>query len=330
MVKRRWGKFAVLLLSAAAALTATAASAEGEPETGAFNAFTVKASNGYKMRVLAFSRKGYRNGEVLILVGGKGRSVSYLAPATVTDTRVHAELGALGRIDVEFVPSGLQETARSSCDPADKLTYEKGSYVGAVEFRGEEGYTRATATRVPLWMRLLVDFGCASLVGGELSGSRLPGARLRVRRRLDDGNLLLQVNQNRPGGRVWAEAAIEEKRGPIRIAREVEQVYPATSFDFDPKLRFATLRPPPPFSGAALFLRDAKPQNRWRGNLVVDFPGNSNVALTGSRFRSSLVHAHLDKGPSRLGGGSRSSLSRWPSTKPSPIASAMSSLLGPN
>jgi hypothetical protein len=297
MVRRRWGKIAVLLLSAAAALATTvpAASAEGEPDSGAFNAFAVKASNGYKMRVLAVSRKGYRNGEVLILVGGKGRSVSYSAPATVTDTRIHAELGALGRIDVEFVASG-QETARSSCDPADELTYENGSYVGTVEFRGEEGFTGVTATSVPLWMRLLVDFGCFSVGNGELSGSQLLGARLRARKRLEDRSLMLQVNQNRPGARVWTEAAIEEKRGQIRIAREVEQAYPATSFDFDPKLRFATLRPPPPFSGAALFLRDAKPGNSWRGNLVVDFPGNSNVALAGSRFHSSLVHAHLDKG----------------------------------
>jgi hypothetical protein len=298
MVKRRWGKFAVLLLSAAAALTATApaASAEGEPETGAFNTFKVKAGNGYEMLVIAGSGPGYRNGEALILLTGKGGGVAYFVPAKVTDTVVDADLGALGRIALEFRPNGRQKSV-PGCEPGERSTFAAGSYAGTIEFRGEEGYTAVEAEEAPFSPALLVKLVCGDSQS-ELITAGLPGARLRATARLRNGNVSLQVNQNRPGARVWAAAAIEEKRGQIRIAREVEQVYPASAFDFDPKLRFATLRPPLPFSGAALFLRDAKPQNRWRGNLLVDFPGNSNVALTGSRFRSTLVHAHLDKGPS--------------------------------
>jgi hypothetical protein len=331
MVKRRWGKIAALLLSSAAmsAATVPAASAEGEPETGGFNAFTVKAGNGYRMLVLASSQRGYRNGEILVLMTGKGGGVAYFAPATVTATTIDADLGALGRIALEFQPNGRQESV-AGCEPGERFAFAGGSYAGTLEFRGEEGYTTVDASEVPFSPALLFKLVCDGVSEGELLAADLPGARLRVTAPRRNGNVSLQVNQNRPGARVWAEATIEEKRGPIRIAREVERAYPATSFDFDPKLRFAILRPPPPFSGAALFLRDAKPGNRWRGNLVVDFPGDSNVSLAGGRFRGGLVHARLDKGSGQPEAASRSSLSRWLSTKFSPIGSATSSPLGPS
>jgi hypothetical protein len=326
MVGKGWSKFVALALSSMALLAATpAASAEGEPDTGAFNAFTVKASNGYEMLVLAGSQRGYRKGTVLILMKDKGSAVGYSAPANVTDTVIDADLGALGRIALEFQPNGRQKRVRG-CGPGEGATFAEGSYVGTIDFRGEEGYVAVDADEAPFSPALLVRLVCSGAPRVELVTGRLPGARLRATVSQRNANVSLQVNQNRPGARVWAEATIEERRGRIRIAREVEKTYPASSFDFDPKLRFATFRPPSPFAGAALFRRDSKPANRWRGNLAVDFPGNSNVSLAGGRFRASLVPALLDKEPPQSK-GSRSRLSRWPLTKPSPIASAMSSLL---
>lgn len=297
MVRERSSKIAALLMFVAAMLLSAGptASAEGEPDTGAFNAFVVKASNGYRMLVLAGSGRGYRNGEVLVLVTGKRGGVAYFAPAKVTDTTIDADLGALGRIALEFRANGRRKSV-PGCEPGERSTYAGGSYVGTIEFRGEEGYTAVEADKVPFSPAPLIKLVCGGASVGELIGSRLPGARLRATARLRNGNVSLQVNQNRPGARVWVEASIEERRGRIKVAREVELVSPASSFDFDPKLRFATFRPPQPFSGVALFLRDAKPANRWRGNLAIDFPGNSNVVLTGGRFRASLVHAHFDKG----------------------------------
>lgn len=293
MVGKLRGKIAVVVLASMAAMTmlAPTASAAGEPDTGAFNAFALKGSNGYKVRVFAASERGYRKGGVLILVERKGRSASYYAPAAVTDTRVHAELGALGRIDVEFEPSGSKRTERSQCDPDTKLTYEEGSYVGSVEFHGEEGYTEVTATRAPLRLGFFLDFGCSAVGSGELLGPGLPGARLRARK----GGLVLQANQNRPGARVRLTASIFERHGSIRIGRQIETIDPSASFAIDPQLRSAVLRPQAPFSGTAVFRRDAPRGDRWTGNLEIDFPGRSDVALAGSHFRASLRHARFTK-----------------------------------
>jgi hypothetical protein len=329
-VGTRRGIFAVVALAVAAALavSAPAASAIGEPDTGGFGVFRLKGSNGYQMLVLANSGRGYRSGEVLILVFGKDKYVSYQAPATVTDTLIQADLGAVGRIDVQFEPNGEKETARSRCDPDDKLTYDDGSYMGTVEFRGEEGYTEVTATRVPPWFGFILD-NCSSLSYGELFGRTLPGARLMARARLQNGKLALQVNQNRPRARVWLTAMIKERRGPVRIERHVETVDSGISFAFHPNLRSAVLRPEDPFSGRAVFRRDAKRANHWTGTLAVDFPGRSNVSLAGPSFQVGLRHAHFTKEVSR-DRSSRLNLLAWPSTKPSPTAFATSSLLGPS
>jgi hypothetical protein len=272
----------------------------------------------------------------LILVGRRGRFVSYYAPATVTDARIHAELGVLGRIDLEFEPSGSKGTVRSQCDPEDKLTYDKGVYIGTVELHGEEGYTEVNATRVSPWLRFFLDFGCSTVGYGEMFGHGLPGARLIARARTSGGSLALQVNQNRPGARVSLIASIEERRGSIQIDRQVEVTGSAEAFSFAPDLCSAVLRPQDPFSGKAVFRRDAKGSPRWSGSLKVDFPGRSNVSLAGPRFRASLRHAHLTKQVYRGGDSTRSqilarlNLSLWPSTKTSPTASATSLLLGPS
>jgi len=284
----------------AVALVATApASALGERDTGGFGAFNLKASNGYSMYAVANSRAGFKHGEIFIWLAGKSDFVSYFAPATVTDTRIEADLGALGSIDLEFQPSGEKGNAAPGCQPNDKVPYDKGSYVGEFEFHGEEGYAEAAATNIPLSLHPFIDFICGGFSIGETFGHGIPGARLTARARLQGRKVSLQVNQNRPGARVKTQVSIDERRGEVLIHREVERTFPASVFHFDPKLRSASLTPPAPFSGSARFHRNAQPANRWTGNLAVDFPGNSDVSLTGAAFESHLLHARRTETRSR-------------------------------
>jgi len=67
---------------------------------------------------------------------------------------------------------------------------------------------------------------------------------------------------------------------------------PSRAFEYDPKVKAATVSPPAPFSGTAHFVRGAKPTNRWTGDLTVDLPGRSGAKLTESQTRAKLVHAH--------------------------------------
>lgn len=273
------------------------ASAQGEPDTGAFNAFNLKGSNGYRLMVWAGSEKGYRHGQILVIASRKRQGVTYVAPATVTDTRVEADLGTFGEIDVTFQPSGERGVARPVCDRSQRATYAKGSYVGTIDLHGEEGYTRVRATSVPFTLHPFIDFVCGGSGSGEGVGYGFPGARLRARAKFAEGEVIeLQANQNRPGARVKISASTKERRGKVQISREISFTYPAAAFDWAPNLGAATLAPPPPFSGAAHYSRNAKLGNQWTGNLEVDFPGRSNVSLAGARFDPTLVRARRTEG----------------------------------
>lgn len=289
---------ALLALVVLAGVQAAPAAAEGEPDTGAFNAFNLKGSNGYRIVVLAISGKGYRNGKVLILVGRRRQEVVYLAPANVTDTSVEADLGTLGKMDVAFQPSGEKGVEHPICDPSQEVPYDKGSYVGEIEFHGEEGYTDVGASRAAYSLHPYIDFLCSGSGSGEGLGYGLPGVRLRARAKFAEGEVIeLQANQNRPGARVRISATMMERRDRIQISRETSFTHPAAALDWAPNLGTATLAPPAPFSGAARYRRNAKLGNQWTGNLQIDFPGRSGVPLTGARFNPSLVHAVFEAAP---------------------------------
>lgn len=325
--KSGWIAVLALVLVAFGSTSASAARAAGEPDTGGYGSFALQASNGYRMVVIAGSEAEYRNGEVLIWLSRPGRAVVYFAPAAVTDKRIDADLGQLGRIAVEFEPSGRKGELRSPCDPSDRVTYDAGSYVGTVDFRGEESYAAASVTSVPFSIGPFIAFACAGGGTGEAFGPHIPGARLVAWARTRQGRVRLQANQNRPGARVSVEAEIRERRGAMSIAREVSETYPADAFHFDPKLRSAAVRPAAPFSGSGVFRRGAEQANRWTGSLAVDFPGRSNVSLTGDRFHVNLAHAARYERSLRLARSNRPSLFAWLSTKLSPTASATSSPL---
>lgn len=292
---RRGSRFAIGVLALAAALLAAAPVASAE-EDSKLDAFTLQGSNGYRIFVFALFEPGYgESSEVYIVASRKGRAVSYLAPAVVTDKKVEADLGSLGEIDVTLRLSGKKGVIHPSCAPKQRVTYEKGTYVGTIELRGEEGFTRVSTDRARFSYGPFRDLGCSYTVIGELFGHNLPGARLLARTKVGSTKIKLQASQNRPGKRVRVEAAIAERRGRVLIGREVTSTYSARSFDFAPDLRTALLDLPAPFSGTGFFRREAKPAARWTGNLEVDFPGRSNVPLTGDRFQISLRHARLTK-----------------------------------
>lgn len=140
---------------------------------------------------------------------------------------------------------------------------------------------------------------CGGSSRGETSGPGLPGARLRLFSKRGGQVVHLQANKNRPGAATTYEATIEEQSGRIKIQRLIGGRAPAASFVFSDGLRVTTFEPPAPFDGAAVFRRNASPANRWAGDLTVDFPGRSDVPLTGASFAATLVPAELTEGGHR-------------------------------
>ncbi len=242
-------------------------------------AFKLRASAGYSIVVVGGSARGKHPAVVLVLVRGPGGEVTYSAPATaVSATSIQADLGSLGRIDVAYSPSGRSKTARSSCG-GGPLRYDAGFFEGTIEFSGEEGYTEVTATRAPIDPQFVLDLVCPGDVTPTGSGPGLPGAELRVRPQRGDG-VSFVAHKNTPGSRAGFTATVSEKRDGIGIARGVSVRGLPGTFRYRHTLRFASVRPPAPFSGSAVFSRSKHGPAVWSGSLAVDFPGRSNVSLT--------------------------------------------------
>jgi hypothetical protein len=250
-------------------------------------AFEVDASNGYSIFGLASNERADGRGEVLLVVSRAHASVLYAAPAQLTATSLEADLGALGRISFQAVPSGREKTFQTQCEEDSRVSYEPQSYRGNFEFHGEEGYTEAVTDspreRFPrLYRGECRTYGSLQL-GGDVSGA---GLRLHGRGGL---KLDLTARKNGPNKRTQLQVGVKEERAGISISRQVSQWAGSNAFDYDPLLRAAVLAPPAPFSGSASFHRGATAANRWGGDLTVDLPGRSNVPLVGPRVRATLV-----------------------------------------
>lgn len=247
--------------------------------------FDLAGSNGYEVSVAAVpARKGIA-ASVLVVVSGRYQGVIYTAPAAVTETSIQADLKGLGEIAVTFQRSGHPATAKCG---RSEVRFDSGRYEGKVEFHGEEGYTDVMATSVPG----SVDFWLASSCGGFSSGGsdgnlRARGAELHVR---NPGlGPQMSVYKSRPGAAAQISASISEFNEGISIERFMRLRMASRAFTFDRRLRTAALRPPAPFAGTAGFDRDKKAGQRWSGDLTVDMPGRSDVSLTGSALRATLV-----------------------------------------
>jgi hypothetical protein len=276
-----------LALLALGAVVSSVTSTARADVVGSAGAFTLTGSNGYRILVLADSRRADGRGEVLLFVGRRQSGVSYFAPANVTDSHIEADLGGLGHIAVQFIPSGAVEE-ESACG-GDPTQFEGGVYEGSIEFDGEQGYTSASATRVRAEVKPFLSLVCTGHGEGETRARGLPGARLMVGS--PARHLTVRLNKNRPGSRVRYRAEMKERLGKIAISRSVEGWMPGGAFLFSRDLRSASLDPPAPFSGSASFHLGATPPSRLSGSLSIDFPGSSNVPLVGPGLKATLVPA---------------------------------------
>lgn len=277
----------------AAGFTTVATFDAGVVETG----FRLHGSHGYSISAVAYSEGGGHRGTIEFTASRHDASVSYRAPASVTADAIRADLGSIGRVDVVRRPSGREKTVHPKC-LGGAQTYEPGTYEGVVEFNGEQGYTRARENRVaqlPAWL-LFAGRGPCGGGYGESSGPGEPGARLRGVSFARGRNLSFQVNKNGLRARTVFTASLAERRGGIRIDRELAGVAPPSAFRFDPHLQTATLSPRAPFSGSASLGRSRNSFSPiWTGDLKLAFPGRSAVSLAGPGVHVSLVHARFTR-----------------------------------
>lgn len=248
-------------------------------------AFRLPGSNGYTLYVLAEPARTSRSASLLIYATAKGKGVRYTVPAVVTETSMQADLGALGKISVTFHPTN--QAASVTCGKR-VIPYDSGKWEGEIRFQGEESYTSVEATAVHGNLDYVRAEICEVFWSGGGSGPRL-GAELFLR---NAGlGARLAIYKRRPGAAAQIYASMSEYVGGISIARYASLLMPGRNFTYDRRLRTATVRAPAPFSGSAQYDRDKKAGQRWSGDLSVDMPGRSGVALTGQTLRAYLVRA---------------------------------------
>ncbi|MDQ2631220.1 MAG: hypothetical protein M3Y75_09680 [Actinomycetota bacterium] len=288
-------------------------------------AFQLEAGRGYSLQALSYDGDSRGNDDALVIfLLRKDEGVVYSARkgVEVTETAISADLGAIGAIDVHFVPSGPPKE-QTVCG-SEPVEYQPGFYEGRIDVEGEEGFTEVHATRARGDSLFLLRLVFCSRDFSEGFGGRAPGAQLSVGRRWSQGSVQFTAWKNSPTRPSRFSASIEERRGDLEITREVGSTAGPGAFTFDVPEQRAFLDPPAPFAGAAQFKgRAGEGPGRLRGSLSVDFPGHSNVSLGGSR-------GGLKRYVQNPSHPFRPNLSAWPSTKPSPIASATSLLLGPS
>jgi hypothetical protein len=311
-----------LVVVMAMLLVAASAAAALLPPPGGFR---LQASHGYSLRGLSFDGDSRDENDALLLIfNRKGSVAMYVAQkdVVVTGDAISADLGDLGSIDLHFVPTGQPRDDAPTCIHRP-VEVDSGAYEGRVEFEGEERFTEVHATRALGDAKFTIGLICAGS-GNEGAGGNSPGARLLAHRKLRSGKVTFEAWKNSPTRPAWFEASIEERRGALAIGRGVSSSAGPGSFEFDVPAQSARVRPSSPFAGSAHFTRAGKQRGVLRGRLSVDFPGRSGVSLTGAR--GGLIRFVKNPGhPFLLSGGPN--LLAWPSTKPSPIASAMSSPL---
>jgi len=279
------GRRLLLSVGLAVLVAGVMAPAAGSASLPVPAAFSLPASNGYSLH--AVWADGDPRGErdaLLLFFSRKGSAAIYSVQQGVeaTEDSISADLGALGSIDLRFVPTGQPRGLAPSCDPKQSVTFESGSYEGGIEFKGEEGFTEEHATSAPGNAQFFADLLC----GGEIDegfGGHSPGARLLVHRHRPGGNVSFEAWKNSPVRPAHFEASIEERRGPLAISRGVDLEAQARSFEFNVPAQSALVRPPSPFEGSARFVRPGQGPGSLRGGLEVDFPGRSNVSLAGAR-----------------------------------------------
>lgn len=250
--------------------------------------FRLSASNGYALTVFSFHKPDTERGEVLVLASTHGAAVLYFARGTVSDTSIHADLGAVGEVDVDFAPTGQARMEHSNCG-GRPVAVDSGRYVGAIDFNGEQGYSEAHATGARGDATFALSLVCIK-TGVEGFGGHSPGALLSVHRR-GGSRFEFEARKNSPNRVARFSASIHERRGPLQIDRGVEVEGGSAAFEYDVPAGTAAVSPPAPFSGEAAFLRGPGKSTSWHGDLSVDFPGRAGVHLAGPGSRASLVRA---------------------------------------
>jgi hypothetical protein len=258
--------------------------------------FRVSGTNGYTVFVtwLPAGFAGTPTPQVGIKAITAGAFSTYVVPGTASRTRIEAQFGALGTLDMTFHPSGRLGHYHPRCSGRRyhlkrRYLVKEGTWRGTINFTGEAGYTTVAASQAkPTY--LFDPRTCESISGGKGDGGGwLSNAGTST---------FFDAYQNGgPGTRTSFRAAEFEPGAAIGIYREVWVTGPPEAFTYNTALTNATVAPPPPFQGQASVQAFGKNRiGTLTGTLAASFPGGPTASLTGPDGAAHLEYAKVKIG----------------------------------
>jgi hypothetical protein len=249
----------------------------------------LRGSNGY-----GISLSG--NGDfVTLAVQGHHAAVQYFARGVAGKGRIKARFGSLGRVALRFHPHGkahLRKEPESGCQGGDSLV-QLGTFVGKLDFEGEQGYTRIHARRIQGTVTHTKRQVCKN-GGSEEGEERLPSSLDLTFLNATDNENEISFNafkfESKPGrSGISFNATVVESPPGFSVFRSIQTTAKdSTAFSVATShghVDEATVTPPAPFSGSATYRRAvAKKSETWVGSLAGDFPGLGTVSLAGPEF----------------------------------------------
>jgi hypothetical protein len=286
--RRTW---TVLLACSAAALLIAAPISSAKPGYFVIPAYqsidlNLEGSKGYWINIAKQGR--YVN----LLAASRDTAVTYAARSLVPKgSEIRARFPGVGRVFVRFQPQGPPREEKPfplrGCKGGE-IVKQPGQWVGTIRFRGEKGYTSASATRVRAAREIRAKAVCKRpRVSPQLEEDRtelyaISGSRKRAVA-FDASKVVIPDL----GATTSFGASVAEIRRGMTIIRHLfvsGKAKDVVAGDTRPHPLSGTFAPPAPFRGSGEFQRDAEGNSTWTGSLTVPFPGLDPVALTGPEF----------------------------------------------
>ena len=250
----------------------------------------LKGSHGYAIQISGSGRPG-----VELFVSKRTSVALYLVPrASFHGDRIKAEFPGVGRVSVEFHPS---EPARREsgffdrCKGGESVT-RRGYFGGVISIHGERGYTSAHATRAEGQIVTTAREVCKRSMFSPQPASEEGMTRLSASSRRGGRLVAFYANTiDFPVDRLtYFVADVAERKQGMQILRQALVQAPEKEFALSDASDFpssATVTPPAPFTGSAIFQRNPG-TNSWLGSLSVELPGAGPTRSAGSRFEATL------------------------------------------
>jgi hypothetical protein len=272
-----------VVAASAAVMPAAAPAATRESFKQMF--FSVKSSKGYAVTVSGNA------GASVVFVQATRRSgttrqiVQYTAPGTVKTTALKANLGALGKIDVDFEPRKTQVIKEKTCTAKRRAALTRGMWKGTIKLNGELGYTKLNARRAT---GTIISYPKATCKDVQIE--HIPTVIMSATNYGVGDSLSLNVVKT--GSRKpQFGAAIQSSSGAVSIVRNVLTTSGSFSYASDFSTASVTVDGGP-FAGSGTYVHDpeAGETGPFTGDLSVAFPGLSGrYQLTGPDAGGSLT-----------------------------------------